>query len=447
MSTSVSGNATEAARFIGGARGRNYPAEVVEAAKKCLVDWVGVALGARNEEAAAAVRKVALNWGTTGNAQVLLGGKAAPSAAALINGTMAHCLDYDDTHVGSVTHVSGPTVAATLAVGTHLGATEQEILSALITGFEVAARLGNGAGQKANLRGFHATGIFGTFGAAAAASALYGLNESAVRNALGAAATQTGGLTESFGTMSKPFHAGKAALNGVLSAELAAEGFAAKESLIEPGQGLSTAIFQDGAGTLAPLDFSQEWEITRNTFKPYAACLLTHALIDAARSLSGKVKGKEVARVEAVVSQPAVKLAGKPNPQTPLEGKFSLAYCAALGLNGYEASERDFAADRLADPAIRRIIERVEPKPTDDMAETAARIVVELSDGSRLDADVPLALGNPGNPMSWDDMWRKFEPLVTPSLAGRSRELFDLLRAFEQPGSLERFAQMVAARE
>lgn len=444
MSTAGTSNATEAARFIGAARGRNYPAEIVDAARKCLVDWCGVALGARDEEAAKAVRKVVLNWGTTGNAQVLLGGRTAPAAAALINGTMAHCLDYDDTHVGSVTHVSGPTVAAALAVGTHRGASEQDVLSALVTGFEVAARLGNGAGQKANLRGFHATGIFGTFGAAAAASALLGLDEMRIRNALGAAATQTGGLTESFGTMSKPFHAGKAALNGVLAAELAAEGFAAKEDLIEPGQGLSAAVFQDGSGTLATLDFAQDWEITRNTFKPYAACLLTHALIDAARSLSDKVKGREVRRVEAVVSQPAVKLANKPNPRTPLEGKFSLAYCAALGLSGYEASEADFCDARIADPAIRRIVERVEPKPSETMAETAARIVVELADGSRLDADVPLALGNPGNPMSWDDMWRKFEPLVVPSLGTRADELFDLLRRFEKPGSLERFCALVA---
>lgn len=446
MSMTETHNAIEAGRFIGSAIGRNYPSEVLDAAKMCLVDWCGVALGARNEEAAAAVRKVAMNWGTNGNAQVLLGGKAAPSAAAMINGTMAHCLDYDDTHVGATTHVSGPTVASALAVGTHVGASEQDILSALITGFEVAARLGNGAGQPANLRGFHATGIFGAFGATAAASVLYKLDEARARNAFGAVATQTGGLSASFGTMSKPFHAGKAALNGVLSAELAAEGFIAKEDLMEPDGGLSTSLFQDGGAALSSLDFSSgPWEITRNTFKPYAACLLTHALIDAARSLSDQLKGKDVAKIEAVVSQPAIKLAGKANPQTPLEGKFSLAYCAALGLSGYEATEADFCDERITDPALRALLQRVEPKPTDDMAQTAARIVVELTDGTQLNADIPLALGNPDNPMSWDDMWRKFEPLVEPTLGSRSREMYDLLRRFEEPGSLDAFVSMVAA--
>ncbi len=443
MSNTETQNAIEAGRFVGSAIGRNYPSEILDAAKKCLVDWVGVALGARNEEAQAAVRKVAIKWGTNGNAQVMLGGKAAPAAAAMINGTMAHCLDYDDTHVGSTTHVSGPTVASALAVGTHLGASEQDILSAIITGFEVAARLGNGAGQPANLRGFHATGIFGAFGATAAASVLYKLDEARARNAFGAVATQTGGLSASFGTMSKPFHAGKAALNGVLSAELAGEGFIAKEDLMEPDGGLSTSLFQDGGAALAPLDFSDGWEITRNTFKPYAACLLTHALIDAARSLSDQVKGKEITKVEAIVSEPAVKLAGKPNPQTPLEGKFSLAYCAALGLSGYEVTEEDFCDERVADPDIRQLLQRVEPRATADMAQTAARIVVELADGSRLDADIPLALGNPDNPMSWDDMWRKFEPLVEPTLGSRTREFYDLLRNFEEPGSLDKFIEMV----
>ncbi|MGZ0189330.1 MAG: MmgE/PrpD family protein [Alphaproteobacteria bacterium] len=440
-------NAAEISQFVGSAVGRNYPEAVIEAAKKCLVDWTGVALGARNEPAAKAVRTVAGNWGTNGDAQVMLGGTMAPAAAALINGTMAHCLDFDDTHVGAVTHISGPTVAAALAVGTHLGSSEADLLSALITGFEVAAHLGYGAGQGANMRGFHATGIFGAFGATAAAAVLYGLDAAAIRNAFGAVATQTGGLSASFGTMSKPFHAGKAAMNGVLSAELAAAGFVANENLVEPGEGLSAAIFQDGGGALAEVDFSRAWEITQNTFKPYAACLLTHAIIDGARRLSGQVQGREVTRIQAFVGEPAIKLANKSDPQTPLEGKFSLAFCVALGLKGFEASEADFAPDRLSDPAIRHLIDCVKTVPTVDMADTASRIVVELAGGEQLEANVSLALGNPGNPMSWDDMWRKFDPLARPALGAETEPLYALLRDFEEIGSLARFVDSVGQTE
>ena len=235
-------NSVELCKFIGSALERTYPDEILEAGKKCLIDWCGVALGARNHPSVIAVQNTVLRWATRGQAQVLLGTKIAPGAAALINGTMAHCLDYDDTHVGSTTHISAPTIATALAVGTHLEASEINILAALISGFEVAAGLGNGAGQPANLNGFHATGIFGSFGSTAAASILYQLGDDEIRNAFGASATQVSGLSASFGTMSKPFHAGKAAFNGILSSELAMEGFVAKKDLIEQNGGLSASL-------------------------------------------------------------------------------------------------------------------------------------------------------------------------------------------------------------
>ncbi|MDP6389834.1 MAG: MmgE/PrpD family protein [Alphaproteobacteria bacterium] len=444
MTATETSNAIEAARFVGAAKGRNYPGEIVDAARMCLVDWAGVAIGAESEGAGRAVRQVVAAWGTAGNACVLLGRPMAPTAAALINGTMAHCLDYDDTHVGSVAHISGPTWAAALAVGTHLGAGEQDIVSAFITGFEVGARLGGGGlGQAVSRRGFHSTGIVGCLAAATASAVLMGLDEDGIVRALGAAATQTGGLTASFGTMSKPFHAGKAALNGVLAAELAAAGFEPARGLIEPGDGLAKAVVQDGVATVPTLDFSDGWEITRNTFKPYASCLLTHPVIDAARSLSGEVEGREIAAVEAVVHPMAIELAGKTAPTTGLEGKFSIAYCAALGLNGYPATFVDFSDERLTDEAVRTTTDRVEYVATEDMATTAARMVVRFADGAELDADVPLALGNPGNPMSWADMEEKFMALVSPVMGESASELFAVLRNFDEAGRLDALVELV----
>ena len=197
-------NADAIATFVTSAQGRNFPDEAIESAKRCLVDWFGVAIGGSAEPAAQSTRAVAAGWGTTGDALLVSGGTMAPAAAALVNGTMAHCLDYDDTHVGSTTHIGGPTIAAALAVATDRGLDERQLLAAVIAGFETAARLGRGVGQPSNMRGFHATGVFGAFGAATAASVSLGLDAAAVRNAIGAAATQTGGLTGSFGTMAKP---------------------------------------------------------------------------------------------------------------------------------------------------------------------------------------------------------------------------------------------------
>src|SRR5438067_11913731 len=155
------------------------------------------------------------------------------------------------------------------------------MLAAFITGFEVAARIGDGLGEPVSARGWHGTGVFGRLGAAAAASVLLRLDAERTLHALGAAATQTSGLVASFGTMAKPFHAGKAAMDGVVAAQLAAAGLAAAPGLLEPGGGLDNALVQDGTVRIAPVDLAG-WRILDNSFKPYAACHLTHPAVDAA---------------------------------------------------------------------------------------------------------------------------------------------------------------------
>ena len=170
MTIMATPNADAAAKFIGTAPGRNYQVDVVEAARMALVDAIGVALGAHSEGAGRSVRNVAANWGASGNAQILLGGQSAPAVAALVNATLGHCLDYDDTHVGAVAHLGNPTWATAIAVGQQAGANDREILGAFITGFEVGARLGYGMGHAVNERGFHSTGLFGCFASATAAA-------------------------------------------------------------------------------------------------------------------------------------------------------------------------------------------------------------------------------------------------------------------------------------
>jgi len=432
-------NAETAGRFIAGAKRQNFPAEVVDAARKCLVDTVGVALGARDEPAGQVARRVAANWGSRGQAQVLLGGKAAAAPAALVNATMGHCLDYDDTHVGAVAHLSNPTWNATLAMGLHLGASERDMLAAFIAGFEMGARLGNnGLGQVINLRGFHSTGVFGCLASATAASVLLGLDEAGVRNALGAAATQVGGLVGSFGTMAKPFHAGKAALNGILAAELAAEGFEAAQTMIEPDGPLARALVQDKAMLLQTLDLAGEWELPRNTFKPYSCCLLTHPVVDSARKVADKIKGRDVAEIVVRVGPPAIHLAGKTAPVTGLEGKFSTAYCAALGLTGHSATAADFDDAVVADPALQNLVRRTRLVAEDARDVRSARIEIKFLDGGSLDSETAMALGNPGNPMSWDDMRVKFDALVEPVLGRQDcAALFDVLRRFDTGAAAE----------
>lgn len=438
-------NAEAVGRFIASAKQQNFPAEIVDAARMCLVDTVGVALGAKDEPAGQVARRVAGNWGSRGNAQVMLGGKAAAAPAALVNATMGHCLDYDDTHVGCIAHISNPTWNAALAMGLHLGSSERDMLAAFIAGFEMAARLGNnGLGQVMNLRGFHSTGVFGCLSSATSASVLMGLDEEGIRNALGAAATQVGGLVGSFGTMAKPFHAGKAAMNGILSAELAAEGFIAAQDMLEPEGPLLTTLVQDKAMLLQLLDQAGNWELPLNTFKPYSCCLLTHPVVDSARKVAGQIKDREVSEVVIQVSQPAVHLAGKPAPTTGLEGKFSTAYCAALGLTGHMATAADFDDATVQNPALQALVKRTRLVAEDDRDVRSARIEIKFVDGSSIDSDTPMALGNPDNPMSWDDMRVKFDALVEPVLGkDDSAELFGVLRGFDT-GAAREYVRLVA---
>src|SRR5947207_9022664 len=246
-------NGQAIAAYIAGAPGRALPTEVAEMARLCLADWLGVAIGAADEPAGRIVREVAAAWHSEGPSTILFGGTAAAPFAALANGTLAHCLDFDDTYVKAITHTSAPVWAASLAVGEQIEADEAAMLSAFVAGFETAARIGDGLGQPVSARGWHGTGVFGRLCAAAAASALLRLNAEQVLHALGAAATQTGGLTASFGTMAKPVHAGKAAMDGVVAAQLAAAGFTAATGLFEPGGGLDTALVQDRSVACASL--------------------------------------------------------------------------------------------------------------------------------------------------------------------------------------------------
>jgi 2-methylcitrate dehydratase PrpD len=162
------------------------------------------------------------------------------------------------------------------------------------------------------------------------------------------------------------------------------------------------------------------------------------------RSVSKSAADRPIAGIEIEVNPACIQLAGKPDPQTGLEGKFSTAYCAALGLRGYPVSDQDFTPERVADATLRDTLARVTLIPAPDRHMTSARIRLTFADGQALDAETALARGNPGNPMNWDDMRAKFMPLVTPVLDERGAELYDLLRNFGDGDAMDAIQEIVA---
>lgn len=430
-------NASAIADFVVSLKADEIPPAIVEQAKLCLIDWCGVAIAGSSHPGVESVRQLSAGFGAHGRSLVVLGEPTAAPLAALVNGTMAHALDFDDTHEKSAVHFSSPTWAAVLALATESDTSERELLRAFVIGFEVGAQLGGGGrfGTSVNERGWHATGIFGTLAAAAAASALIGLTRDGVMRALGAAATQSGGLIESHGTMSKPLHAGKAAMHGVMSARLALHGFQSATWLLEPGGGLNSALVQDGSRMLSQFDPAAGWELAHNGFKPYACCLLSQASIDAARALGARRSGRRINRVIARVSPLALKLAGKPEPRGGLEAKFSTQFGICLGLLGFDASEQDYVDERVADPELQDLLRRTRLVPDAVQTMASAEVEVELEDGSVDRHAVRLAKGHPGNPMSDDDHWRKFRSLVEPRIGADTAKLFDVLKNVDKPGS------------
>jgi len=435
--------------YIAGTARRSYPPEITEAALKALVDHLGCAVGAWNDPTAQPARSLVDRWKAAGNARVYMGGLTTPALAAFANGSMSHAMDYDDTHAGGAGHPGGPCWSAALALAQECGTSEKDVVAAFVTGFDVMAKLGGGwvtgVGRNLQRRGWHPTSIFGRVGAAAASCVIMQLDATRIAHALGVAATTAGGLVGSFGTYGKPFHAGKAAMDGILAAQLAADGFVAATHLYELDKGLLDVLIQDRKVEVPPLDdFETKWELLENQFKPFASCRATHSSIQAARSIAAQVQGRRIKKVHARVHPNALVTAGKTAPRTPLEGKFSVPYCIALGLAGYRVVATDFNQAAYNDPRVADVVPRVTLEAVQDQPAFKAFLDVTLEDGTVLHGETQCVLGHPDNPLSWEALREKFDGLVVPVLgAENTATLFELGRNFLQPGSIARLSKLL----
>ena len=266
---------------------------------------------------------------------MLFGAPAAAPVAALANGTLAHCLDFDDTYVRAVTHTSAPVWAATLALGEEIGAAEDAMLAAFVTGFEVASRIGDGLGEAVTARGWHGTGVFGRLGAAAAAAAL-------------AAARRRAGIERARRRRDADRradrlvrHDGEAVpcrqarrWTGSSRRSSPPPALPPRPACSSRAAGSTTRWCRTAPPRLAPVDFAG-WNILDNSFKPYAACHLTHPAIDAARALRPRSSASppRSAPIRAEIGALAMQITGGKSgaPETPLEGKFDLNYCDRAG--------------------------------------------------------------------------------------------------------------------
>jgi len=425
------GATRQLAEFVASTTFGQLPPEVVHESKRCILDHLGVALGASQHQAVQILIQSAEEMG--GHPQATILGSTIRTSvlqAAMINGTMSHVLDFDDSHSDIVIHPTGPVAAAALPLAEWKHRSGKELLASHALGAEVELRISAAVYPIHYDTGWHITATAGTFGAAVAAGWLLRLDADRLSWALGLAGTQASGLREMFGTMAKPFHVGKAAQAGLLSALLAEKGFTASQEVLEAKRGfcsvlagqydLSRAI--DGLGT--------RYLLLRNGFKPYACGVVNHPTIDGVRRLRQRhgLRAEEVVEIESHVHPLVPELTGKRQPRTGLEGKFSTYFAAAIALIEGNARQSQFTDEKVNRPDVVALMDRVRLVVDRSLHENQAVVTIRTADGRELVERVEAATGSGANPMSDEELADKFMDLATGALPrDRAERLAELV--------------------
>jgi 2-methylcitrate dehydratase PrpD len=411
--------------------------DVLTVAKHCLLDWTGVALAGIDEPVSTLLRR---RYAESSRGSVTVFGSGtgfAAEDAALVNGATSHALDYDDVHP-LIGHPSVPILPAVVAVAEELGSSGADTLRAFVAGYDAAAFVGSIVMPSHYDKGFHSTATIGSFGAAVGAGLLLGLDEQQMRVALGLAGTQAAGLKCMFGTMAKPFHAGRAAANGVIAARLARAGFTANPDVIETEQGFAATQSAFEPGSSRPF---QSGRVKQTLFKYHAACYLTHSSIEAIKRLREQhsLRPDDVTEIDVHVARGHLKVCDIKVPRTGLELKFSLAQLAALAVMGIDTAAIGTYSDATAvDAALSALRERVRVHG-DHGPGTAADIVIRAKgDVHKFSFDT----GIPDTDLERQgrNLQRKFHSLVDPVLgrdsATRLREAIETLERAPNVGAL-----------
>ena len=440
------------ARFVAELEYDELPEEVTERAKRLLLDLSGIIIRARNDaESTSSLIAAVEKLGLTGGECSVLGDRRryAPSAAALINGTLAHSLDFDDTHAEGSIHSSAPIVPAALAAAEMADASGKELLTAVIAGYEVQIRLSMALNPSAHYaQGFHPTATCGVFGAAAAVSKLLGLDAEGVRNAFGIALSQAAGSMEFLvdGAWTKRSHVGQAAQNGLICAVLAAEGFLGPRQAFEGRAGLFSAYSPVSEPDKAVSGLGNIWETLRLAVKPYPSCRYSHAAIDGIVSLVGEngIDPADIEEMEIGLPETGWKIIGGPedktNPDGVVDAQFSMPFCAAVAARAGGLSWDDYDL-HLNDEDTRELTRRV--KVVVD-AQAEAEFPANMAGVARIctgkatfETFVREPKGEPGNFLDDGEFRRKFSDLAAPYLgqSGTTR-LADALLSLEQANTV-----------
>jgi len=406
----------------------SLPEPVRGLARQCVLDYYGVALAGADDPLAAILLDELTEAGGAPQAGVIGHKVRVPAlSAALVNGAIGHALDYDDVNLAMPGHPSVAILPGLIALAEERRSSGRDVVAAFVAGYETACRIGMAMRPGHYDRGFHATGTVGCFGAAAACARLLGLDAEGTARALGIAGTQAAGLKSQFGTMCKPFHAGKASQSGLLAARLAARGFSSRPDLVECEQGFALTHGPDFDPEAALATPPNGFHIFANLFKYHAACYLTHGPIECARSLREQhgVTPDQVARMTLSLDRSCDRVCNIPAPTDGLEAKFSLRQTVAMALSGVDtASLGAYSAATATDPALIQLRDKLTLDFHDGWPQAAAELEVALTDGRVLKASHDAGIPSADIAAQGERLADKFDALAEPALGvARAREL------------------------
>jgi len=417
---------------------------VVAEARRAVLDWLGAVIAGSAEPPARYAQAVAARFGVSTDATVFGAGRGSAASAAFANGVASHTLEVDDVHKTATLHAAAPIMPAAFAVAEREHAAGRDFLLAVTLGYEAALRIGE-AVNPSHYRFWHPTGTAATFGSAVAAGSLLKLGAKQMTDALGSAGTQAAGLWEfnADGTMSKALHPGKAALNGLLAADLAREGFTGASKILEGDRGFFRAMSKGADESRITDRLGEHWKITENCYKLHFCCGHTHTAIDAAIEISARGGGQgKIASVEVETYGPGLAIVKERNPRTPFQARFSLNYCVAVALVEGRVGLRQFSPDRFGPEGVRipelaDLMTRVRVTVANDLtarypAAWPVRMTVHYDDGKVVRGKADYPKGNPENPVNLDVLEQKFMELVAPRAGeNTARRLIDAVSAID----------------
>ncbi|MCO5066594.1 MAG: MmgE/PrpD family protein [Rhizobiaceae bacterium] len=444
--------------FIVSSTLERVPENGLRVAREAILDCVGVAVAGSIEP----VGEITAEWAreSAGNGRSTIWGhafRAAPHDAALVNGTAAHALDFDDVTWGLIGHPSVSLTGALFALAEARGKSGRDLLLAYATGFEVMAKIGRTTQPAHSLEnGWHATISIGTFGATAACCKLLGLDAEQTAHALGIAYSMTSGNTSNFGTMTKPLHAGLAARNGVEAALLAQKGLT---SVPHPFDGPRSfhAVYSRGLPArmeaLEELGKEYELDVRGVVIKPYPCCVSAHTSIDAALRLyrEDKVRPDDVRAIDIRATRYTYDKLSYHLPSTGLEAKFSANYTVARAITDGKLTLGTFTDEAVNDPKVRELVKRVSIRVDDDIdrawkiGSRPVKMEATLADGRTIEKTVDISKGNPEVPLTREELETKFMDCATLVLSQRaaSRAL-EMLMHLEDVASIAEVNRLLA---